>query len=556
MSRFRILCSLIVSLLAALLVSASGAGAAIAPPWCGTPMPDGAASLPDGTSVSHPVGSFPHIPWYAIGCTLDSIQAQSGGRMTVEVIGQSALGRDMYKVTINALETQAQRKNFANWQKVRRDALDDPAKAQKFVAKFEGDVKIPIFIQSGIHGNEYEGVDAAMQIIERLATTPYGTDPEVDEVLDHALMVFNVIQNPDGRIAGSRTNGNGFDLNRDYLTQSQSETKASVGIMQELLATEGLDLHGYATPTLIDGTTKPHNPGLEYDLFVKWNQPRLDANEAALNAVGLQVQRPINDWCSDAGLPPCPGGETPGPDVAEGWDDWGPFYTATYIQLTGIDGSTVEMCQSVTLCGGRAGARLAQYTATWSTTKFAIAHRTEMMSDQLEVFRRGVTDAARVTCCPDPIIGDHNWMTPYPQAYVIPLGAGQRSDAEAARLVRWLLFNGIRVEQLKKDSSLGTQTIPAGSYVVPLNQALRGLADTALNIGTDISSRIFTLYAPPAAWSHGYLWGADVVTVSRGVAFSPKTKRISEASQPAGGVESGAADHYALEVDSRRPCGR
>ena len=550
MARFRLLCSLILTMLAALLVSASGAGAAIAPPWCGTPIADAAASLPDGTSVGDPVGSFPHIPWYAIGCTLDSIAAQSGGRMTVEVIGQSALGRDMYKVTINALETDAQRRNFDHWQSVRRDALDNPAQAQKLVGNFKGNVKIPIFIQSGIHGNEYEGVDAAMQIIEQLATTPYGTDPDVDDVLDHALMVFNVVQNPDGRIAGTRTNGNGFDLNRDYLTQSQSETKASVGIMQQLLATEGLDLHGYATPTLIDGTTKPHNPGLEYDLFVKWNQPRLDANEAALNAEGLQMQRPVNDWCSNADLPPCPAGETPGPDVAEGWDDWGPFYTATYIQLTGVDGSTVEMCQSVTTCGGRAGARLAQYTATWSTTKFAIAHRTEMMSDQLEVFRRGVTDAARVTCCPAPIIGDHNWMTPYPQAYLIPIGAGQRSEAEAARLVRWLLFNGIRVMQVKEAYSLGTQAVPVGSYVVPLNQALRGLADTALNLGTDISSRIFTLYAPPAAWSHGYLWGADVVTVNRGVAFSPKTKRISQASQPAGGVESGAADNYALEVDS------
>ena len=311
MTRFRLLCSLILTMLAALLVSASGAGAAIAPPWCGTPMPDAAANLPDGTSVGDPVGSFPHIPWYAIGCTLDSIAAQSGGRMTVEVVGQSALGRDMYKVTINALETDAQQRNFDHWQSVRRFALDNPAQAQKLVGNFKGNVKIPIFIQSGIHGNEYEGVDAAMQIIEQLATTPYGTDPEVDDVLDHALMVFNVIQNPDGRIAGARTNGNGFDLNRDYLTQSQSETKASVGIMQDLLATEGLDLHGYATPTLIDGTTKPHNPGLEYDLFVKWNQPRLDANEAALNAVGLQMQRPVNDWCSDADLRPVRPGRRP-----------------------------------------------------------------------------------------------------------------------------------------------------------------------------------------------------------------------------------------------------
>jgi hypothetical protein len=39
--------------------------------------------------------------------------------------------------------------------------------------------------------------------------------------------------------------------------------------------------------------------------------------------------------------------EVPGPDVAEGWDDWGPFYTAMFAQHIGLDSSTVEMCQSV-----------------------------------------------------------------------------------------------------------------------------------------------------------------------------------------------------------------
>jgi hypothetical protein len=59
-------------------------------------------------------------------------------------------------------------------------------------------IKIPIYIQSGIHGNEYEGVDAMMLLLNRLATTPYGTDPFVDRVLDHVILVVNIDQNPDG----------------------------------------------------------------------------------------------------------------------------------------------------------------------------------------------------------------------------------------------------------------------------------------------------------------------------------------------------------------------
>jgi hypothetical protein len=81
---------------------------AVAPPWCGDPVPDAAENLPDGTDPSDPPGSFPHIPYYAIRCTLEDIVASSQGRMSLEVICQSALGRDLFLVTVNALDTVQQ----------------------------------------------------------------------------------------------------------------------------------------------------------------------------------------------------------------------------------------------------------------------------------------------------------------------------------------------------------------------------------------------------------------------------------------------------------------
>ena len=536
--------------LALVALTPATARAEIAPPWCGTPEFDAAENLPDGTEPGDPVGSFPHIPYYAIGCTLEEIGAESDGRMTVELAGRSATGREMFRVVINALHTPEQRRAFRAWEQIRKLALDDPARAQTLLERQGDAVKIPVFVQGGIHGDEYEGVDSNMRVIERLALPPYGTDPAVDDVLDHAVAIFNVIQNPDGRVAGTRSNGNGFDLNRDFLTQSQSETMASVGIMQEWIPPEVLDLHGYVTPTLIEATTKPHNPSIEYDMWLKWNQPRIDANEAALNAAGFEIQRPINDWCSDAGLPPCPPGETPGPAVAEGWDDWGPFYTPMYAQHIGLDGSTVEMCRSESRCGGRAGALEIQQITTWSTFDYVVDNRADMLFDELEIYRRAVTDAPRPACCPPPFDVDNNWMLEYPQAYVIPVGEGQRSDPEANRLVEWLLFNGVEVEELKQDYQLGSQTLGRGSYVVWMAQARRGLADTALRIGVDVSPRINTLYAPPAAWSHGYLWGADVVTIEDGTVFTPQTSRVKKPNRLRGGVEPGRATAYVLEIDS------
>ncbi|MGH3043767.1 MAG: M14 family zinc carboxypeptidase, partial [Gaiellaceae bacterium] len=225
--------------LAALTVSlglVGNASAQLTPPWCGTPVPDAAENLPDGTDPTDPVGSFPHIPYYAIGCTLDGIEAsQLGDRMTVEQIGVSALGRPLYGVVFNAMDTPQQIQDYNRWVKYRGIALEDPARAQELLAEWGDDIKVPVYVQGAIHGNEYEGVESNMQLIKQLATTPYGANPKFDDILNHVILVFNVIQNPDGRVAGTRANGNGFDMNRDFLTQSQSEVQASVAQMQKWL---------------------------------------------------------------------------------------------------------------------------------------------------------------------------------------------------------------------------------------------------------------------------------------------------------------------------------
>ncbi len=124
--------------------------------------------------------------------------------MSLEVIGKSALGRDLFLVTVNALDTAQQRQDFHNWQQVRNVALTDPGRGQQLLQSYGDRVKVPVFVQGAIHGNEYEGVEAIFETLHTLATTPYGSDPEVDAVLDHAVVLFNVIQNPDGRVAGSR----------------------------------------------------------------------------------------------------------------------------------------------------------------------------------------------------------------------------------------------------------------------------------------------------------------------------------------------------------------
>ena len=553
--------------LAASIAIATPASAQLAPPWNGDPISAGlgptygeawCADPEPGSNIANQQDKpLALIPVEAIQCTLDDIIAHDAGtgadpRMEYEVIGQSATGRDLFGVVVNALDTPQQQQASDNWFALREIMLTDPVQAQAMLESFGDEIKIPIFIEANIHGNEEESTDAIMQVIRDLVTTPYGVNDTVDALLDHAIVVVIPSQNPDGRFRGTRANINGFDMNRDLLVQSQPEIQANVAFQQEWLAPVGLAMHGYVDPTLIDGLTKPHNPGVEYDLFLEWNQPRLDANEAALADVHMKITRPVNQWNGDARKSPPP----VGPPYAEGWDDWGPFYTQTYMEFFGVDSSTLEMCNAGPGCNGRFGSKRAQYVGFYSSANFWVEHRSEILHDQLEIFRRGVLDASRPACCNNPFIaalgfteGQHNWMVPYPQAFVIPFeGGGQRSDVEANRMVQWLLDNGIQVERADAPFDWNGDTYPAGTYVVWMDQALRGLAYTTLSAGQDVSERITQLYAPPGAWSHGLLWGADVFEVPDDPTFAPSTAPITQPNTLAGGLAAGPADSYAITL--------
>ena len=407
-------------------------------------------------------------------------------------------------------------------------------------------------MQAGIHGNESEGIDASLQIIERLATTPYGTDPEVDTILDNAVVLFNVIQNPDGHIANQRANGNNFDLNRDFLTQSQSETKASVAIMQKWLPPEMLDLHGYVTPTLIEATTKPHNPSIEYDLWLKWNQARIDANEAAMNAIGhggdAADQRLVPERRPATGLDrPLRGRD---PARARRWPRAGTTGARSTRRCTRSTSASTARRSRCATRPARPAASPASTThparprrlrgrrstrSSWSTLLFDLANRHDLIWDELEIYRprRRRTPPGRRAArrrSTSRTTGCASTRT----AYVIPVGAGQRSDAEANRLVEWLLDNGIEVGQTEARLHLRRADVREG--------LVRGRDDPGRTAGSRTPRSASATTSPPrspsstrrpAAWSHGYLWGADIVTIPRGAGTSsPLNSRVNEAGAP------------------------
>ena len=472
----------------------------------------------------NPSNQYDSILYSEIAPKLREIEKNSN-RVKVEVIGQSAGGRNLFLVTLSAPEAMGR---LGQYQAIRNTMLKDPEKAQEMIEKF-GDFKVPVFINGSIHGNEYPGVDAAIRLIERLA---YEDSPEVQKILDNEILLFNVVQNPDGRVLGRRQNANGFDINRDFITQSQPESRATVKILTEWNPMVTLDLHGFVNPMLIEPTTPPHNPNYEYDLYLQWALNEAFAMQDELLAqTGLPSQIPYVVW----------------PD---GWDDWGAQYVPMYAMYHGSYGHTLE-----TPSRSELGVD-AHYAAVWGALNFVADNREAMVHDQIEIFRRGFLDLPQMLI-PQELLDETQWeqyneltIQEFPTAYVIPADVPfQQSSHLAARLVDFLLFNDVEVSKASQSFMAGGVQYPAGTYVVWMNQPKRGLANTILSAGPDLSDVPgLDFYSPPAAWSHPLLWGAHRAVVED--ALSVNTTPVNKADNPKGSVAGKKAGAYAYEPTS------
>ena len=461
---------------------------------------------------------YDSIPYWKIAPTLREIE-RSSNRVQVKVIGQSAGGRNLFLVTVSAPEAMGR---LGRYQALRQLMVKDPERAQEMIDKF-GDFKVPVYIHASVHGNEYPGVDAAIELIKTLA---FEDTEEVHTILDNVILLVNVVANPDGRVLGQRRNVLGFDLNRDFITQSQPETRATVPVFTQWNPMVVLDLHGFSRPMLIEPCTPPHNPNYEYDLYIKWALAQAEAMEAELFAhTGLPAEIPFRDF-------------------DEGWDDWPPIFTPMYAMYHGAYGHTLE-----TPYRNYTGVE-AHYWAVWGALKFVSENRKEMVRDQIEIFRRGFLDLPQLPIS-EEILGQtpyeqYNNMTviEFPAAYVIPAEAPlQQSPHQAARLVNFLLFNDVQVEEASEAFTLNGVVYPMGTYIVWMDQPKRGLANTILWDGWDISYDPGLTMYDISGWSHPLLWG-----VSREIMeekLDVKTCPVNKADEPKGFVEGGRARAYA-----------
>ncbi|MGB3594776.1 MAG: M14 family zinc carboxypeptidase [Ornithinimicrobium sp.] len=442
------------------------------------------------TDDSDAAGLIGLTPFHQLAPALNEAQSTSD-RVSVEVVGRSAAGRDLYLVTLTAPDGEA------------------PSAP-----------KVPVLLTANLHGDEREGTDAALALVQDFASSQ---DPEIEQVLQSTRVHILLCANPDGRVAGTRDNSLGFDLNRDLLTTSQPESRAVRDTIVALSPAMVLDVHGYANGPLIEPTTAPFAQNIEFDLVMKHSMANALGIERAINNLGFDD--------SDRLRPP----QIPLRDWTRGWDGWAPIFTAQYAELHHATGQTIELpLQTNHDAEALSPEELRRRTdlntevakaAMESTVEYAARHHDSLLADQDEGNRRGAAGepgrAAPLGRAVSFLDDDADPDAPapiavesftYPRAYIIPTGMQQRSAPAAHRLVDHLAAHGVQVQLADDPVSIGGSTYPRGSYVVDMHQPRRGLANALLSTGTDASSLMPSMY-DISAWSLSALWGADVVEI-------------------------------------------
>jgi murein tripeptide amidase MpaA len=397
-------------------------------------------------------------------------------------IGKTVEGRDMHLVVL--AKDKAAVDTYLN--KTLPQALENPEQLQKDIQSGKlKNYQVPIWFNN-IHPDEAPGVDAMIDLLQQFVTKDtisYQTMDQngkeqtvtldVNDALNNFIFVFNLAHNGDGRVHNTRHNANGFDLNRDNGNQTQIE---SINVTKEIAKwtpLSFLDFHGFVKGFLIEPCTPPHNPNFEYDLLM---DGMMD-NAHAMGRAGI-VNTAYEKY------------EIPALDYKNGWDDATTAYTAMFAMFHGAMGHTIEIPDL------NEESNKALIYAGLGAVKYALDNKERLYMNQLEIFKRGVNGDDNkavdqwLVNQEGKVIGrdrgEHESF--FPNYYVLPVAKSlQKNALEVYNMVEYLIRNGIQVEKTTKEVVVDGVQYPKGSFIVPMHQAKRGLANAVLSDGEDVS---------------------------------------------------------------------
>jgi hypothetical protein len=398
-------------------------------------------------------------------------------RLRIFTIGQTPEHRTLYLLAVSSPG------NLAHLDEIREELgkLADPRKLKAGPELDQLIEKLPIvvWLSYSIHGSESAAFEAGIQVLYQLLAS---NDSALSEMLNHALVLINPCQNPDGheRFAAwynahgigrpehyayehqepwsvtGRLNHSFFDLNRDLVSLSQPESQAAAKAFLQWHPQILADHHGQTKEYFFPPPALPINPNLPEKTTIKW-----------LDVIGKSNAEAFDRYAWPY-------------FVRERFDLFYPGYWDSWSSLHGATGMTYE-----TDGGGPLGYRWYRDDGTLLTLRGGIAKH--FTADLATVFVAATNREARLRDFRDFF---ETTISGLRRKYFLVPG----KDPEAvAELVSVLLKQGIEVSRTNADIKLlhgtdyfggeaGERTIPAASFLVDTAQPYGRMATALLEI--------------------------------------------------------------------------
>jgi hypothetical protein len=335
------------------------------------------------------------------------------------------------------------------------------------------ELPVVVWLIHAVHGNEISSSDAALAEAYHLLAAQ--GDPAVDAILKDVLVLIDPLQNPDGRARflaqnllgraaepdpepvsaehdepwpGGRANHYLFDMNRDYFSLSQPETRGRVATHLRWWPHVVVDLHemGGESSYYFAPPAEPQNPLISKEQQ-KWFDTFGRANGARFDERGFPYF------------------------IREVYDSFYPGYGESWPIFQGAIGMTYEQASARGLVFQRRGDEklltyrdgvVHHFTAAIETAHTAARHRERLLADFLAYRRGAVAEGER-----GPV-----------REYLLVPGV----DPSRADRLGWLLAaQGIEVRRAQEPVRVGARELPAGTYVVsaaqPSGRLVRNLLD-------------------------------------------------------------------------------
>jgi len=334
------------------------------------------------------------------------------------------------------------------------------------------ELPVVIWLMHAVHGNEISSSDAALMEAYHLLASK--NDPVVDAIRKDALVLIDPLENPDGRSrfvsmnglgqaatpdsdAGSAEHDEGwpsgrsnhylFDMNRDWFSRSQPETRGRERVVLDYFPQVVVDLHEmggngtyyFAPPA---DPVNPYITGPQASWLEKFGR----ANAARFDERGFAYF------------------------IREVYDSFYPGYGESWPMYHGAIGMTYEQASARGLSYKRDDGTVLTYrdgilhhfTSAITTCYTAATNREQILHDFLEYRRSAISDGEKSST----------------REYVLTPG----SDVTLAdRLAENLASQGIDVRRAEEAFTIGTRKIAAGAYLVsnaqPSGRLLRNLLE-------------------------------------------------------------------------------